>query len=233
MILTAHQPAYLPWLGLIHKISQSDAFVIFDDVPMEGSGFENRNKILTDRGPLMLTVPVHRSTTEPIRSIQVVGNVWRKKHWGSLQLAYKRAPFWSTHEPWLAWVYEQRWERLADLTDVCLAYLLRYFRLQHVVVRKLSEIGPFTSTKSQLVLDVCKKMGAWKYVFGERGRGYADVPAFRAAGVEPFVQAYSYRQYPQQYPGFHGQLSAFDLIMNVDRDEAIDVMMAGGRTERM
>ena len=30
IVLTAHQPVYLPWLGLFHKISLADKFVFFD-----------------------------------------------------------------------------------------------------------------------------------------------------------------------------------------------------------
>ena len=32
MILAAHQPQYLPWLGYLHKISDTDVFLILDDV---------------------------------------------------------------------------------------------------------------------------------------------------------------------------------------------------------
>jgi len=45
LTLTAHQPQYLPGLRLFDKIAQADMFVYLDTVPMESSGFENRNKI--------------------------------------------------------------------------------------------------------------------------------------------------------------------------------------------
>ena len=58
MILTAHQPAYIPWAGLIHKIYLSDVFVFFDDVQYVPKDFMNRNFIFLDGKAQWLTVPV-------------------------------------------------------------------------------------------------------------------------------------------------------------------------------
>ena len=43
MIISAHQLAYNPWLGLIHKVLLSDIFVVMDDVQYEKNSFINRN----------------------------------------------------------------------------------------------------------------------------------------------------------------------------------------------
>ena len=53
MILTAHQPVYLPWLGLFHKISLSDTYVFFDEVQYLPKDWMNRNYIKTKRKFLM------------------------------------------------------------------------------------------------------------------------------------------------------------------------------------
>ena len=57
MILTAHQPCYLPWLGLFHKIAISDIFCFFDIVQYQKKDFNNRNKIKTIHGGIWLSVP--------------------------------------------------------------------------------------------------------------------------------------------------------------------------------
>ena len=58
LILTAHQPAYLPWLGFFHKIAIADLFCYFDIAQYQSRDFNNRNKIKTYEGELWLTVPV-------------------------------------------------------------------------------------------------------------------------------------------------------------------------------
>jgi len=52
MIVSIHQPNYLPWLGYFDKIKSSDCFVIFDDVqfPRGKNHFGHRNYIKTNAG---------------------------------------------------------------------------------------------------------------------------------------------------------------------------------------
>ena len=60
MIITAHQPNYLPWIGLFHKICLADRHMICDDVELPHYGFVNRTDILGKDGVKTLTVPIHR-----------------------------------------------------------------------------------------------------------------------------------------------------------------------------
>ena len=58
MILTAHQPLFLPYLGHFAKIAESDVFVYLDTVRYSKWGWYSRNKIRTPDGWLWLVVPV-------------------------------------------------------------------------------------------------------------------------------------------------------------------------------
>ena len=82
MILTAHQPVYLPWLGLFHKIALSEKFVYFNEVQYLPKDWMNRNKIKTSSGPLWLTVPVKSSgrLDSIITDIEIINDGWQKKH---------------------------------------------------------------------------------------------------------------------------------------------------------
>jgi len=38
MIVTVHQPHFMPWLGYLHRMAQADLFIVLDPVQ-----FERRN----------------------------------------------------------------------------------------------------------------------------------------------------------------------------------------------
>ncbi len=94
MILTAHQPVYLPWLGLFHKIALADKFVFFNQVQYLPKDWMNRNKIKTPTGEIWLTVPVLRKGyRETVTSEIEINNDtdWKRKHLKSILINYKKA----------------------------------------------------------------------------------------------------------------------------------------------
>jgi hypothetical protein len=226
-VLTAHQPVYLPWLGLLHKIWLAQTFVSFDDVQYLPKDWNNRNKIKTQGGPTWLTVPVLRKgyLEKPIREIEINNAVpWRRKHWRSLEGAYAKAPYWADYAPFFEAVYDREWQTLAELNEHVLLWLLDTLGIP-VRFARASDLG-FEGAKSELVLDMCRKLDADVYVFGALGRDYADVDAFRAAGVEPVFQDYRHPEYPQLHGAFEPYLSVVDLLFNCGPG-SLDVIVSG------
>ena len=99
IILSAHQPVYLPWLGLFHKIALADIFCVFDIVQYQRKDFNNRNKIKTLAGPIWLTVPVKSSgrLNSIITDIEIINDGWHKKHLKSIELNYKKTPYFEQY----------------------------------------------------------------------------------------------------------------------------------------
>jgi len=215
MILTAHQPQYLPGLRLFDKIARADMFVYLDTVPMESSGYENRNKIKTAQGWQWLTVPVLRDGYQfkPISDI-VIDNTqhWQKKHWGSLELNYSKFGHWEIYGNVWKLIYFQPWHKLAWLNYNILLLVLELMKVKKNIVRA-SEYN-FVGHKSDLVLDMCKKLGATKYIFGAKGRDYAKVEDFEREGIEVEFQDFHHPVYPQLHGEFLPNMSVVDLLMN-------------------
>ena len=215
MILTAHQPMYLPWLGLLDKISRADMYCVFDDVPFERHGYGNRNQIKGANGTQMLTVPVHLKDhlATPIYQIEICnGPNWRRKHLRAIELADQKAEDFDDYLPGLQDIYAHKWALLAGLNHALLKFFLDALSIDVEIVMA-SEQG-FSGAKSGLVLDMCKKLGADEYIFGSMGANYADVGAFTEAGVALSFQDYKHPTYSQLHGEFTSHLSILDLLFN-------------------
>jgi len=224
-ILTAHQPVYLPWLGLLHKISLADQFVIFDTVQYLKRDWNNRNKIKTKQGPLWLTVPVYTQDKfdQILDDVKINNTInWKKKHFMSIMMNYNKAPFFDQYIGFFEELYSKDWDQLTDLNNAILIYLLKAFKIDVEIVHghDLSLEG----SKSDLVLDMCQKLNADLYVFGSLGKDYAQVESFQQKGIEVIFQEYKHPTYKQLFEDFHPFLSALDLLFNYG-DESCDVLM--------
>ena len=213
MILTAHQPVYLPWLGLFHKIALADTFVSFNKVQYLTKDWNNRNKIKTANGVIWLSVPVHSKghREKSINEIEINNNSpWGRKHWHSIKFAYSKSPFFTRYADFFENLYMREWHFLEDLNDHILKYLLSELKIKTRFV-KASEMD-FQGTGSDLVLDMCVKMGANFYIFGALGKDYAEVDKYKKANIKLHFQDYKHPQYPQLWGDFEPYLSIIDLL---------------------
>lgn len=225
-ILTAHQSMFLPWCGLIAKIASADVFVAFDEVPFERHGFGNRNLIKTHSGAQMLTVPVRLDNhlDKPISQIEIVSGNWKRKHLRTIELAYAKAPYFDRLYPALQAIYAMEFQYLAQFNMRLLDWMLEEVGISVPIV-DVSTLK-LQGSKSDLVLDMCLKMGASEYIFGELGTDYANVEKFYHAGVSCRFQQYRQVEYPQLHGAFVPNLSALDVMMNCGPD-SLKVIMAG------
>jgi hypothetical protein len=233
LILTAHQPVYLPWLGLFHKIAMADRFISFDQVQYLPKDWNSRNRVKTANGPAWMTVPVKRKghLEKTISEIEI-DNVqpWQRKHLKTLQIAYKKTPYFDKYIGFFEDTYSQNWERLVDLN----AYMLDWFLDTLGIDCPVDSAGKFDfqGAKNDLVLDMCVKLQTETYIFGALGRNYADEKAFAEAGIKVAYQDYQHPTYPQLHGGFEGHLSIVDLLFNCG-DDSYEILMSDnlGREE--
>jgi len=215
MILAAHQPAYLPWLGYFDRIARADLFVYLDTVQFEKNSFINRNRIKTPHGEQWLTVPVrvkgHMSST--LRDTQTdPTQPWRVKHLKSIAMNYSRATYFRRLLPRLEALLSVEESHLADLCFIQLRLWLEELGLATKVIRS-SELA-VSSTKSDLILELCRLLGATCYLSGTLGREYLVEKDFRDAGVDIEYHEFKHPTYPQLWGEFLPNLSVVDCWMN-------------------
>lgn len=229
MIISAHQPAYIPWAGYLHRIAISEQFVLLDSVQFEKNSFTNRNRIKGPGGQIWLTVPVslkgHLSGT--ISDVKIsAGKNWASKHWKTIQQNYSKAPYFKEHDEFFFDVFQKEWEYVASLNEAILQYLLEQFNIETPIVR-LSELN-ISGTKQELIIAICNNRNATSFLFGSQGRDYVNVNDFKDMGVTPLFHEYQCSPYLQQWSGFIPNLSVIDMLFNVPADELGGVLGVNG-----
>lgn len=231
MILTAHQPVYLPWLGLFHKIALADLFCHFDIAQYQTRDYNNRNKIKTHDGEIWLSVPVESKNhlEKKVGGIGIVQNGWQRKHVKTIRLAYQKAPYFADYFGELEkLLVDGDFKTLSALNLALLQYLMNCMGINTPIV-KASDYS-FQGAKSDLVLDMCLHLNADIYIFGAQGRNYADVEKFHDCGVHPVFQSYAHPTYRQQHGEFSPCMSVIDLLFN-EGPRSKEIILSGNATK--
>lgn len=221
MIIAAHQPNFVPWLGYFDKMRQADLFIYIDHVQFERQNYQNRARIKTMDGPRWLTVPVRQhSRSELIIEKEIDNDREGRLRWGrktalSLQYNYRPAPYHGQYAPALQEIFDAEWAKLVDLNLKLLEFCREALGIKTPVVRS-STLG-ITGLKSEMVLNLCKAVGADGYLSGMGGsHDYLDRAAFESASVDISWQTFRHPRY-EQFPGkepFTEGLSVLDLLFN-------------------
>jgi hypothetical protein len=217
MIISAHQPAYLPWLGYFDKIKRSDIFVFLDTVQYEKNNFINRNKIKTPSGGLWLTVPVHIEghISSTIKEIKIDNSTdWRKKHLHSIQDNYGHAPNFKENFARVQALYAKEYQILSDL---CFDQLLFWCIVMKISTKifKASDLNT-KGSKSERLIDLCKHFNADSYISGDGAKVYLDEKAFADAGIQVEYQNFVHPEYPQLWGDFLPNMGVVDFWMNTN-----------------
>ncbi len=215
-VLAAHQPNYLPWLGLFHKVGNVDVWVVADDVQFPKHGLTNRNRVRTATGWQWLTVPVltKGKGSQSIRQVEIDdARNWRDKHLKSLRWNYSKARYFARYEEFLARYYETDWRHLVDLNMEFCRFALGELQIE-IELRRTSEFE-VREDRTLRLLDLALALDCGVYLAGAgSSRQYLDLDVFEQAGIECRFSKFSHPVYPQCFPGFEPSLSTLDLLLN-------------------
>jgi hypothetical protein len=217
MILTAHQPLFLPYLGHFAKIADSDVFVYLDTVSYSKWGWNSRNKIRTSDGWLWLVVPIltRGHHNQRLNQIKIDNSQkWKKKHLKAIEMAYSKAPFFESYINFFRDVYKKEWIYLSDLNENFIKFFIKELGIDVEFVKASSLPFSLEGEKSDLVLDLCKKMKADVFVFGKTGETYAKTKDFEDSGIKITFQDYKHPKYSQIHGEFMPYMSIIDLLFN-------------------
>ncbi len=220
MIISIHQSQYLPWPPYFKKIAQSDVFVVLDDVQFQKNGVQNRNKLRNRQQDYWLTIPVRGGIKDSINTKEIADNRWSKKHLLSIKQSYSKSKYWESYGYEIEEILLNKRRFLHEINHDFLEFFLKTFEIETDVF--LSSKINAKGAKSDLVLNICKDLGAKKYLSGIGGKDYLDLRKFENEKIEIEFLDLKAPKYQQYHGDFISDLSMLDMLMNVEKEGIIN-----------
>jgi hypothetical protein len=214
MIVTIHQPDFLPWLGFFKRWKQSDIYIVLDDVQFIRRGWHHRDKIKTQNGVQWLTIPIQKKSRyhQAIKEVRINNEEnWRHKHLKTIQTSYGKTHNFDLVYSKLSEIYNRNHDLLISFNMDLLEFCSKMLEIRTPVV--FASAFNIKSTGSQRLVDLVKSVGGKDYLTGSGSRDYLDEALFKKAGIDVCWQEFQHPVYQQLHGSFEQMLSALDFLM--------------------
>lgn len=212
-IVTIHQPEHLSYLGIFHKISMCNTYVILDNVQYVKNHYGNRNLIYGKNGKEYLTVSV-KEHHQPYNEIKISDEFYNSrlnKNIKTLEYSYKKSPYYNIYFNSFIDVYSRKYETISDMNIAIIKWILNVLEID-VNIIYASTLNPI-GKKTDLLIDILNKVNADKYISGVSGEDYLELNKFTIPVEFQHFKHPCYTQYG--HTEFIPYLSAIDGIFNV------------------
>ncbi len=209
------QPYLFPYIGYFQLIKAVDKFVIYDDVNFINKGWINRNKILVNNNANLFTVPLKNSSQNKlIKDIQISeSRDWRSKFLKSLELSYKKAPFYEEVFKLLLEIIQNKENNISKFIYFSLLKINEYLKIRSEIIESSSVYSNSELRQQNRIIDICRKENADEYVNPSGGKELYSKELFESNGIKLQFMESKKIQYNQFDNGFVDSLSIIDLLM--------------------
>jgi hypothetical protein len=229
---TILQPTYLPWLGYFEMIAASDIFVVFDHVQFEKKSWQQRNRIKTANGVLMLSLPVqHKGIDARICDVEIVHEQKNnpERHWKTIDLSYKKAPFWGKYKDVIEPVFLTKHKLLRDFNvDLIKCFCSIIGIAPQIVYSSQLDLADSNLGKTKKVVNLCKKVGITHLYDAAGASEIIDGALFEKEQIGLSFQNYKHPEYRQLWGQFAPYMSIIDIILN-EGERSLSIIRQGAQ----
>jgi len=166
MIVSIHQPNFIPWGGYFEKIQQADLFIIMGNCQFEKNKYQNRF-YANDRWHTMSV----KAGNIPIIQKRYVNHI---KDWKVITERYPKLINFNDLITWDLWKTNSSIiVRACNMLDIKTPIRYDY---------------PTELKGTERLVDICVKHGATKYLSGISGKKYLDLKLFETYNIEVIFQ---------------------------------------------
>jgi len=220
MIVSIHQPNFLPWLGYFYKIAQSDIFVLLDDVQYTKNSFINRNRIKTPQGEQWLTLPVKQSGSfgQLIIECEIQQKELAvKKVLNSIKMNYSKSLYYHQYIEAIEKILNTNTHSLSEINIQLILWLCDVLNIHTKIIRS-STLNISGKESTERLVEICKILNADTYLSGKGGVKYQEEVLFDKENIQLKISSFTPPVYHQLWGEFIGGLSIVDILLNCGSD---------------
>ncbi len=199
-VVSAHQPAFLPWLGYLEKIALSDVFIIMDIAKFRKRSFMHRNKIEINNNPHI--VGIHTEKNADFKNCDEI--IINKNYKDDLvKLAekinnnYKNEKFYTDLNDFCnnTLKHELSDKNLIELCLIQVEFLCKRLNISTKIIKESSIIKKDelkNLNASKRLLSHAKILKADVYITGVNSKDYLNRELFENEKIYNYIQTFDY-----------------------------------------
>lgn len=219
MKLGIMQPYFLPYLGYISLIKNTDKFILFDTVQFIRHGWIERNRILKQTGGWQyIQIPLEKKQMSTVIKDVKINNKekWKDKILAQLQHYKKIAPYYYKTIKILKTVFEKEYNSITELNKALLEEICKYLEINTPISifsemnLKIGEV----KAPDEWALEICKAIGnISEYWNPPGGLEFFDKTKYEKENIKIYFQKINLHNYNQKKEAFEEGLSIIDVLM--------------------
>jgi hypothetical protein len=220
----------MPWLGFFALIDQCDKAILLDSVAFSKQSWQQRNRIRTNLGLELLTVPVKTAGRlgQEIGHVEIIDNDFVRSIEGKIRHHYREAPFFQQYFPIILEVIKSKIKdkNLAELNIEIIRTFVEILGIKTPLT--LSSSLNLKADRSVLLVDICEYYSCKSYLSPQGAEEYLweDRELFKNKKIEVRLQNFIHPTYRQMYHPFIPFASALDLILN-EGPQSMEIIRSG------
>ena len=191
MILSIHQPNYLPWLGFFFKIYISDHFLILDDVQFSKNAPTKRTLLPIDKNiatKKYLTVPVRKAPLNTlIKDIEIdQQRDWVEHHVNRIESIYHREMYFNDWMPRIEHIVREAYKSYSSLSSLNIFIITQLCNILELTFYETatSTIPVRRRGRNEYIIDLLRHFDAKVYLSGSGAQKYDDPQLYMTHGIK-------------------------------------------------
>lgn len=218
MNISIMQPYLFPYIGYYQMIRCSDIFVVADDVQFIKKGWINRNRILLNGEPSMITMPLKSDSSFLNINERFFSNQpdskGRRTFINKIENSYHKAPEFAVVFPLIEQIINFENNNVAEFLINSIEETCRYLDIKtEFRVESNFNFSPELNYQDT-VIHLCKELKAKRYINSIGGIDLYSAKKFRENDIHlKFIKTRESLKYQQYYHKFVPNLSIIDVMM--------------------